>query len=148
MDWRRWGPLAAVGIGLLLVSGLFRRYGPRYAAWRQAQRHAREESEAAYFAHAQRACRGGDAKVAYRALADWARSVHASERTVARLFLSQTGLSFGAWRQQARVLEAMARLSGGAQVTQVAFDLGSDSVSAFSAMFRRAAGVSPSTFRT
>jgi AraC-like DNA-binding protein len=83
-----------------------------------------------------------------RTLADWARTVHASERTVARLFLSQTGLSFGAWRQQARVLEAMARLGGGAQVTQVAFDLGYDSVSAFSAMFRRAAGASPSTFRT
>ena len=73
--------------------------------------------------------------------------MHASERTVARLFLSETGLSFGAWRQQARVLEAMGRLGGGAPVTQVALDLGYDSVSAFSAMFRRAAGASPSAYR-
>ena len=63
---------------------------------------------------------------------------------LARLFQSETGLSFGAWRQQARVLEAMGRLGGGAPVTQVALDLGYDSVSAFSAMFRRAAGASPS----
>ena len=38
------------------------------------------------------------------------------------------------------MLEAMGRLGGGAPVTQVALDLGYESVSAFSAMFRRAAG--------
>jgi len=47
----------------------------------------------------------------------------------------------------ARVLEAMGRLGSGAPVTQVALDLGYDSVSAFSAMFRRAAGASPSAYR-
>jgi len=82
-----------------------------------------------------------------RTLRQWALTVHASERTVARLFLSETGLSFGAWRQQARLLEAMGRLGRGAPVTQVALDLGYDSVSAFSAMFRRAAGASPSEYR-
>ena len=66
---------------------------------------------------------------------------------MARLFQSETGLSFAAWRQQARVLEAMGRLGSGAPVTQVALDLGYDSVSAFSAMFRRAAGTSPSAYR-
>ena len=82
-----------------------------------------------------------------RTLGDWARTINASERTVARLFQSQTGLSFGGWRQQARLLEAMGRLGRGAPVTQVALDLGYDSVSAFSAMFRRAAGASPSAYR-
>ena len=82
-----------------------------------------------------------------RTLAAWARTVNASGRTLARHFQNETGLSFGAWRQQARVLEAMGRLGGGAQVTQVALDLGYDSVSAFSAMFRRAAGASPSAYR-
>lgn len=82
-----------------------------------------------------------------RTLKEWAHAVHASERTVARLFQSETGLSFAAWRQQARVLEAMARLGSGAPVTQVALDLGYDSISAFSAMFRRAAGTSPSAYR-
>ncbi len=82
-----------------------------------------------------------------RSLAAWARTINTSARTLARHFQSETGLSFGAWRQQARVLEAMGRLGGGAPVTQVALDLGYESVSAFSAMFRRAAGGSPSQFR-
>jgi len=82
-----------------------------------------------------------------RPLAAWARTVNASSRTLARRFQRETGLSFGAWRQQARVLEAMGRLGGGEPVTQVAYDLGYESVSAFSAMFRRAAGTSPSQYR-
>jgi AraC-like DNA-binding protein len=82
-----------------------------------------------------------------RTLEQWAPSANASARTLARLFVAETGLTFGAWRQQARVLEAMGRLSDGEPVTQVALDLGYDSLSAFSAMFRRAAGVSPSQYR-
>jgi AraC-like DNA-binding protein len=82
-----------------------------------------------------------------RTLSQWAATVSVSERTLARLFQKETRLSFAAWRQQARVLEAMGRLGGGAPVTQVALDVGYDSVSAFSAMFRRAAGASPSAYR-
>jgi AraC-like DNA-binding protein/quercetin dioxygenase-like cupin family protein len=82
-----------------------------------------------------------------RPLAAWARTINTSARTLARRFQSETGLSFGAWRQQARVFEAMGRLGGGEPVTQVALDLGYESVSAFSAMFRRATGVSPSALK-
>ena len=80
-------------------------------------------------------------------LAAWATRLNASTRTLARRFHRETGLSFGAWRQQARVLEAMGRLGAGEAVTKVAFDLGYESVSAFSAMFRRAAGTPPSHYR-
>jgi AraC-like DNA-binding protein/mannose-6-phosphate isomerase-like protein (cupin superfamily) len=82
-----------------------------------------------------------------RPLEAWARTINTSARTLARRFQSETGLSFGAWRQQARVLEAMGRLGSGEPVTQVALDLGYESVSAFSAMFHRATGASPSRFR-
>ena len=82
-----------------------------------------------------------------RPLEAWAKTINTSARTLARRFHGETGLSFGAWRQQARVLEAMGRLGGGAPVTEVAFDLGYESVSAFSAMFHRATGASPSRFR-
>lgn len=82
-----------------------------------------------------------------RTLEQWASTANASARTLARLFVTETGLTFGAWRQQARVLEAMGRLGSGEPVTEVALDLGYDSVSAFSAMFRRAAGASPSQYR-
>jgi AraC-like DNA-binding protein len=82
-----------------------------------------------------------------RPLEGWAETINISARTLARRFQSETGLSFGAWRQQARVLDAMGRLGGGEPVTQVALDLGYESVSAFSAMFHRATGTSPSQFR-
>jgi len=82
-----------------------------------------------------------------RPLEDWAPVAHVSARTLARRFQSETGMTFGGWRQQARVLEAMGRLGAGEPVTRVAFDLGYESVSGFSAMFRRAAGASPTQFR-
>jgi AraC-like DNA-binding protein len=88
-----------------------------------------------------------DAPGDQRPLDAWAATINTSARTLARRFARETGLSFGAWRQQARVLEAMGRLGGGAAVTEVAFDLGYESVSAFSAMFHRATGASPSQFR-
>jgi AraC-like DNA-binding protein/mannose-6-phosphate isomerase-like protein (cupin superfamily) len=89
-----------------------------------------------------------DAPGDQRPLEAWAETINTSARTLARRFQSETGLSFGAWRQQARVLDAMGRLGGGAAVTEVAFDLGYESVSAFSAMFHRATGASPSQFRS
>ncbi|CAN5273059.1 helix-turn-helix transcriptional regulator [soil metagenome] len=88
-----------------------------------------------------------DAPGDQKPLEAWATTINTSARTLARRFQSETGLSFGSWRQQARVLEAMGRLGGGDPVTQVALDLGYESVSAFSAMFRRAAGAPPSQFR-
>jgi len=81
-----------------------------------------------------------------RALAEWARGAGASGRTLARLFRRETGMSFGAWRQQARLIEALARLGAGKAVTNVALDLGYESPSAFTAMFRRSLGVTPSRY--
>ena len=88
-----------------------------------------------------------DAPGDQRPLEAWAGTINTSARTLARRFQSETGLSFGAWRQQARVLEAMGRLGSGESVTEVALDLGYESVSAFSAMFHRATRASPSQFR-
>jgi AraC-like DNA-binding protein len=81
-----------------------------------------------------------------RTLADWAREAGASSRTLARLFLKETGLPFAGWRQQARLLAAMAMLAAGQPITRIALDLGYDSPSAFTAMFRRALGAPPSHY--
>ena len=73
-DWRRWAPwIGGVGGALLLLGSLAWRYVPRYRTWRAARHRARRESEPAYFARAEQACRTGDAAAAYRALGDWAR---------------------------------------------------------------------------
>jgi len=81
-----------------------------------------------------------------RTLAEWAPDAGASARTLARLFQRQAGMTFGAWRQQARLLAALERLADGQPVTTVALDLGYDSPSAFSAMFKRALGATPSGY--
>lgn len=92
-------------------------------------------------------CRGlradpGDA----RTLDDWAHAAGASARTLARLFQKETGLSFADWRQQARLLAAVARLAAGQPITRIALDLGYESPSAFAAMFRRTLGAPPSRY--
>jgi AraC-like DNA-binding protein/quercetin dioxygenase-like cupin family protein len=69
-----------------------------------------------------------------------------SSRTLYRRFHKETGVSFARWKQQARVLEAIRRLAQGFPVTVVAIDLGYESASAFSTMFRRSVGVSPRAF--
>jgi AraC-like DNA-binding protein/quercetin dioxygenase-like cupin family protein len=81
-----------------------------------------------------------------RGLEAWAREAGASARTLARLFRTETGMSFGAWRQQVRLLRALEKLAAGEAVTSVAFDLGYDSPSAFIAMFRRNLGASPTRY--
>jgi AraC-like DNA-binding protein len=78
-----------------------------------------------------------------RTLAAWARQAGASTRTLSRLFLAQTGMTFRQWQRQARLLAALVRLAEGAQVTTVALDLGYDSPSAFISAFRRSLGKTP-----
>jgi AraC-like DNA-binding protein len=72
--------------------------------------------------------------------------LHVSSRTLYRRFLRETGITFARWKQQARLLESIRRLAGGAPVTTVAMDLGYGSPSAFSTMFRRSLGIAPRAF--
>ena len=81
-----------------------------------------------------------------RPLSHWATVVGASERTLARHFLNETGMTFGAWRQRLRLVKAVERLAAGAPVTNVALDLGYESPSAFIAMFRRELGTTPGRY--
>ncbi|MDE2201092.1 MAG: helix-turn-helix transcriptional regulator [Burkholderiaceae bacterium] len=75
-----------------------------------------------------------------------AQGVGASTRTLARRFKEELGVSFSQWRQQAVLASAIPLMSRGMPLAQVAQTLGYSSQSAFSAMFRRAFGQSPSAF--
>jgi AraC-like DNA-binding protein/mannose-6-phosphate isomerase-like protein (cupin superfamily) len=79
-------------------------------------------------------------------LDQWAELAGMGRRTFTRLFRDQTAMSFAAWRQHVRLLEALSQLAVGHSVTTVAYDVGYDSPSAFTAMFRRTFGVSPSRY--
>lgn len=72
--------------------------------------------------------------------------VGASARTIIRLFPMQTGLTFSQWKQQARLLAALQMLATNQNVTSIALQLGYESPSAFSAMFKRAIGVTPTEY--
>lgn len=69
-----------------------------------------------------------------------------SRRSFTRRFRAQTGASFAEWRQQVCLLAAIARLSAGEPVTQIALALGYASPSAFSSAFHRAMGETPSRY--
>jgi AraC-like DNA-binding protein len=79
-------------------------------------------------------------------LKEWAQRVGASERTLTRLFEQELGMTFGQWRQQMRLAHAAPLIARGLPLSQVALELGYASQSAFSAMFKKTFGQSPSEF--
>lgn len=79
-------------------------------------------------------------------LAYWADYAGASVRTISRLFIKETGLSFQQWRKQLLLQTAVHRLELGKSVTDVALELGYRSTSAFVAMFRKSLGKTPGQY--
>jgi AraC-like DNA-binding protein len=81
-----------------------------------------------------------------RTLHAWGRQVGASSRTLARAFLSETGLPFGRWRTLARLQAALLQLAEGRPVGLVATRVGYRTPSAFVAAFRAHTGVTPGRY--
>ncbi|MBL4645589.1 MAG: helix-turn-helix transcriptional regulator [Rhizobiales bacterium] len=67
-------------------------------------------------------------------------------RSFERHFIAETGLTWRRWVQQARLMEAISRLSTGDTVGDVAHALGYEGPSAFVAMFKKATGVTPGKY--
>nr|WP_249344267.1 helix-turn-helix transcriptional regulator [Corallococcus exiguus] len=76
----------------------------------------------------------------------WAKRIGVSERTLNRVLVEETGLSFGRWRQQLHIILAIQKLSRDATVQNVALDLGYENASSFVTMFRKALGTSPARY--
>jgi AraC-like DNA-binding protein len=79
-----------------------------------------------------------------RDLDGYAAIAGASVRTLARLFRSETGMSFQQWRRQLRMTEALAQIAQGIPPARVAATVGYASVPAFGAAFRETFGATPS----
>ncbi|MBV4481755.1 AraC family transcriptional regulator [Pseudomonas khavaziana] len=79
-------------------------------------------------------------------LGDWSAKVGVSEKTLSRVFLNDTGLTFRAWRQRLRLLSALPALERGERVTDVALGCGYESTSAFINAFRQQFETTPGEF--
>ena len=79
-------------------------------------------------------------------LGDWANRLGIDAKTIQRRFARQTGMTFGQWRQQARLIMALEQLASGVKVVDVALNLGYGSPSAFATMFKRQFGATPSAY--
>ncbi len=77
-----------------------------------------------------------------------AELAHMSRRSLSRHFLQETGISVGVWLQQMRIHLALEKLVSGQSVTQIAWDLGYQSLSAFITQFRHHIGVSPGNWQS
>jgi len=81
-----------------------------------------------------------------RTLEKLCKDCGASKRTIQRLFLDQTKMTFAKWRQQLRLLHGMQLLACGEKVTAAALEAGYNSTSAFIAMFRKQMGTTPARY--
>jgi AraC-like DNA-binding protein len=75
-----------------------------------------------------------------------ARQFGIGVRTLERGFVSETGLSLGQWRRQARFMDALRQLGAGASVKRAAIEAGYRTPSAFVAAFRASFKTTPGRY--
>jgi AraC-like DNA-binding protein len=78
-----------------------------------------------------------------RTLVELGRVVGAGERTLSRLFRTETGMTFPQWRAQLRLHHSLTLLATGRSVTATAMTCGYTTPSAFTAAF----GTTPGAYR-
>jgi AraC-like DNA-binding protein len=69
-----------------------------------------------------------------------------SERTLARRFEAEVGMSLRTWRRRLRLFKSIELMGSGLDVTSTALELGYDSTSAFLYAFRTEMGCSPQAY--
>lgn len=79
-------------------------------------------------------------------LAILASRVGASPRTIERLFVQETTMSFGVWRQRQRLIFALELLAYGESVQNAAWETGYESSSSFVFAFRSMFGKTPAQY--
>lgn len=80
-------------------------------------------------------------------LTELAQTVAASEKTITRIFLRETGMSYQAWRQQWRFIKAVELLALGKRYSFITQELGLASDSAFISFFRKMSGLTPREYQ-
>ncbi len=79
-------------------------------------------------------------------LGELASRAATSIRTISRLFPAETGLTFKAWRQRARIVVAIDQLGAGQPISRVAAQAGFASTAGFCFAFRQVTRTTPGSF--
>lgn len=79
-------------------------------------------------------------------ITEWANRLAMGDKTFHRRFLQSTGMTFGKWRQQLRLMSSLTLLTKGIAITQVALASGYESHSAYTTAFSKQFGQPPSVF--
>ncbi|WP_288336430.1 helix-turn-helix transcriptional regulator [uncultured Gordonia sp.] len=82
-----------------------------------------------------------------RPLSELAAVAGAGERTLARLFRDEMGMTYPQWRTNIRVYQAMIALAEGRSITATAHDCGWATPSAFISAFRQVTGRTPRAYQ-
>ncbi|MBF9001501.1 AraC family transcriptional regulator [Vibrio nitrifigilis] len=78
---------------------------------------------------------------------EWGKRVGLTGRSISRLFMSQTGMTFQRWRQRVRLIHALSLLQKSEPVTLIAYQCGYDSLSAFNEAFKQQFGCTAGQFQ-
>ncbi|MRH89603.1 helix-turn-helix domain-containing protein [Nocardia sp. SYP-A9097] len=81
-----------------------------------------------------------------RTLGEFAAAATTSPRTLARIFLAETGITFGQWRTQIRLAASLPLLAARMPLARIAARVGYATPSAYVAAFHREVGVSPARY--
>lgn len=82
-----------------------------------------------------------------RDLEQWASWAGIGARTLSRRFVAETGFTFTAWRQRARLMRSLEMLAADVPVTAIALALGYSTASVYISLFRRTFGETPAVYR-
>ena len=80
-------------------------------------------------------------------LQTWAQKVFTTERTLARYFQKELGMSFSEWCARLRFIHSASLLEKGLTVEEIAFSVGYRSASSFITMFQNISGMTPDRYR-
>lgn len=78
--------------------------------------------------------------------AEWANWAGISVRSLSRHFMHETGMTFSHWKQLAKVMKSLEKLTQGLSINEIAYSLGFSDASAYIASFKSIYGISPKRY--
>ncbi|WP_392565372.1 helix-turn-helix transcriptional regulator [Utexia brackfieldae] len=77
---------------------------------------------------------------------EWASWVGISVRSLSRHFMAETGMTFTDWKQLARIMLSLEKLSQNLSINEIAYAVGFSDASAYIASFKAIMGISPKRY--